>query len=97
MPGVAEAFPRLATCEQELIESLKLRLYRDAKVPIDFASFGLAADSQAAMDDRYHRGLRLREELQEICRPVVAATLQRIAAAGRSATSGIACWSSWPR
>ena len=84
MPAVVKAFPMLATCERQLVEIIKLRLYRDAKVPVDHASFELAADTQAAMDELYHRRLQQREQLQATCRPAVVATLQRIDAAGRA-------------
>ncbi len=84
MPAVIKAVPELVDCETRLAEMITLRLYRDAKITIDFASFGLAADSQAAVDEVYHERLQRRAQLQAVCRPAVAATLRRIDAAGRA-------------
>ncbi|HEY0135036.1 MAG TPA: M48 family metalloprotease [Nannocystis sp.] len=82
MPAVAKAVPELVQCETLLTEMITLRLYREAQVKVDFASFGLAADTQAAFDEVYARRLQQRSLLLATCRPAVEATLQRISAAG---------------
>jgi hypothetical protein len=84
MPAVVKALPELVQCETLLTEMITLRLYRDAQIQVDFKSFGLTADTQAAIDELYHRRLQRRQQLQGTCRPAVAATLQRISAAGRA-------------
>jgi len=84
LPWVVKALPKLVAVETQLAEMITLRLYRDAQIKIDFASFGLAADTQAAFDDVYHRRLQSRAHLLGVCRSAVAATLQRISAAGRA-------------
>ena len=84
MLAVVKAVRELADCETRLTEMITLRLYRDAKITIDLTSFGLAADSQSAVEELYHERLQRRAQLQAVCRPTVEATLRRIEAAGRA-------------